>query len=244
MLKLKQPERVASGSRVIDEFLDGGYERDIITTIYGPAGSGKTNLALLALIAQLREGKTVVYIDTEGSLSVARVQQLCPEFEEYADNLKLLRPTTFEEQRAAFGKLEEAVAKHDVGLIIVDSIAMLYRLEIGKSQDIYNINRELGTQLGMLTEIARKKSIPVLLTNQVYADFDNKDAVKMVGGDLLKYSSKCLIELKRAAGGMRIAEMMKHRSLPEGREAGFRIVHEGIAGVDVSDNDEEPGELI
>ena len=50
--------------------------------------------------------------------------------------------------------------------------------------------------MAYLVEIARKKKIPVLITNQVYTDFDHRDEVKMVGGDLLRYGSKCLIELK------------------------------------------------
>jgi len=57
-------------------------------------------------------------------------------------------------------------------VIILDGAAMLYRLELAKSKDSYLVNRELGLQLSYLTEIARKKNIPVLVTNQVYADLD------------------------------------------------------------------------
>ena len=39
-------DKVPSGSPVIDMLLGGGYDADIITTIFGPAGSGKTNLCL------------------------------------------------------------------------------------------------------------------------------------------------------------------------------------------------------
>ena len=48
----------------------------------------------------------------------------------------------------------------------------------------------------MLTELSRKRGIPIVITNQVYSDFES-DEIKMVGGDLLKYSSKCLIELRQ-----------------------------------------------
>ena len=44
--------------------------------------------------------------------------------------------------------------------------------------------------------ITRKNKIPVIVTNQVYSSFDDKDKVNMVGGDILKYSSKTLVELK------------------------------------------------
>ncbi|MFW5747098.1 MAG: DNA repair and recombination protein RadB [Nanoarchaeota archaeon] len=239
--------RTSSGSEVVDSLLEGGFENDVITTIYGPAGSGKTNIVLNALTDQISKDKTVIYIDTEGSFSVERARQLCPKFKEYARNLLFLKPTTFEEQKFAFEKLEKAIAKkEDIAFIIIDSIAMLYRLEIGKNQDVYTINRELGVQLGRLTEIARKRLIPVLITNQVYADFDStqKDAVKMVGGDLLKYSSKCLIELKKASHGVRVAVLKKHRSIPEGKEAAFTIRSEGLVKTELTEEPAQDDELI
>ena len=49
--------RVSSGVKVLDNLLNGGYELDAITTIYGPAGSGKTNLALLAALEVAKQGK-------------------------------------------------------------------------------------------------------------------------------------------------------------------------------------------
>ena len=76
-------------------------------------------------------------------------------------------------------------------------------------------------------EIARRKKIPVLITNQVYADFDHRDEVKMVGGDLLKYGSKCLLELKRTEEYREII-LRKHRSLPEGKRVKFKIVGPGV----------------
>ena len=113
-------------------------------------------------------------------------------------------------------------------MIIVDSIAMLYRLEMGRTDDVYEINRDLGLQIGYLIEIARKKNIPVLITNQVYSSFDEREKVNMVGGDLLKYGSKCLIELQKLHSCKRRAVLRKHRSLPEKTEVLFEIVNEGI----------------
>ena len=48
----------------------------------------------------------------------------------------------------------------------------------------------------------------------------------MVGGDLLKYWSKCIIELKNQ-GGRRKLILKKHRSLPE-KELIFEITDLGI----------------
>ena len=155
---------------------------------------------------------------------MTRFKHICPEYEEVLERTIFLSPVTFDEQRRAFDKLRKIVTDK-VGLIILDSVAMLYRLELGKTKDVYNVNRELGLQLSYLTEIARKKKIPVLVTNQIYADID-KGGTRMVGGDILKYSSKCLIELSRE-DDVRKAILRKHRSLPE-KEITFKITDEGI----------------
>ncbi len=223
--------RISTGSDVLDEFLDGGYETDVVTTIYGPAGSGKTTLCLLTLIKVIASGRKVVFIDTEGGFSITRLQQLFPDFKSYVDNILFLKPTTFEEQKKAFERLKEVV-DGEIGLVIIDSASMLYRLELGRRDEITQTNRELGAQVAILCEIARKKNIPTLLTNQVYSSFDDRDRINIVGGDILRYSSKCLIELASLHGNIRVATLRKHRSIPNDRSVRFRIGNEGLMPAD------------
>ena len=221
-------EKVSSGTPVIDSLLSGGYENDIITTIYGPAGSGKTNLCLFCAKEVVKTGKKVIFIDTEGGFSVKRLQQIEPEYKKMLENMIFLRPTKFSEQKKAFARLKELAKTKKIGLIIIDTIAMLYRLELGKTEKVYEVNRELGKQIASLTEITRKLKIPVLITNQVYSNFDDRDAINMVGGDILKYGSKCLIELQITPDKKRRAVLIKHRSMPEGKNVIFEIAHTAI----------------
>lgn len=225
--------KIPTGSKILDLMLDGGYEKDIITTIYGPAGSGKTVLCLLCSINIARSGKKVVYVDTEGGFSLERLKQIAShisqDYRKILDNIIFLRPTSFAEQKKSFEKLKDII-NDKIGLIVVDTIAMLYRLELGKSEEVQEVNRELGRQIAYLTEIARKKSVPVLITNQVYADFDDKDKVNIVGGDILKYGSKCLIELQITPDNNRRLILKKHRSIPPEKELLFKIVEGGIIG--------------
>ena len=223
--------RIPTGSKVLDSMLDGGYEKDVITTIYGPAGSGKTVLCLLCSISMARTGKKIVYVDCEGGFSPERLRQITShisqDYRKILENIIFLRPTSFAEQNASFEKLKDIVNDR-IGLIVVDTIAMLYRLELGKNEDVQEVNRELGKQIAYLTEIARKKSIPVLITNQVYSDFDDRDKVNIVGGDILKYGSKCLLELQITPNGNRRVVLRKHRSIAEEKELVFKIVEGGI----------------
>jgi DNA repair protein RadB len=219
---------ISSGSGFIDRLLDGGYENDVITTIYGPPGAGKTNFCLLAM-ANLKDRK-ILYVDTEGSFSLARFKQICPDYEEILSRTVFLTPTTYNEQKECFEFMRKTVDEK-FGLIIIDSIASLYRLELGMTSDIQSVNRELSLHMAILTEIARKKKIPVILTNQVYADFDERDKIKTVGGDVIKYWSRALLELQKLKGDLRKIIIIKHRSIKEGNFSTFRIVHEGLEEV-------------
>jgi len=221
--------RTSTGNTDFDAFLEGGYEKGIITAAYGPASAGKTLLCLMAAINIAKEGK-VIFIDTEG-ISVERLKQLCPD-EKIFENIIFLHPTTFEEQKKVFTNLPKML--HKTEMIIVDTISMLYRIAYASTNDYYEINRELSKQIGLLTEIARKQNIPILITSQVYADFEQKDKINIVGGDILKYGAKCLIELQPYRGNYRRAILRKHRSIGE-REIIFKIVEEGIEKIEQVD---------
>lgn len=220
--------KISSGTEVFDDFLEGGYEKDVLTTIYGPSSSGKTTLCLLASIVQAQEKKKVIFVDTEGGFSIERMKQLAGnELEQILEYIVLLKPTSFQEQNSALEKLKNIV-NEKIGLIIIDTLTIFYRLELAKNADIKQTNNKLIWQLSYLTEIARKKSIPIIITNQVYSDFHKKDDVKMVGGDILKYSSKCLIKLGNLSENKRKATLISHRSIAEGKELVFAIINEGI----------------
>ena len=226
--------KISAGSYDLNKWLYGGYETDIITTIYGPAGSGKTNLCILTSVSQARKNKKVIFIDTEGGFSVERIKQIVSsdDKQEVLKNIVLLKPVSFNEQKKAFSSLlKELKSRGNIGLIVIDGMTMLYRLELAeaiKENDeagIKNINRELAKQMRVLSEIARRRNIPILATNQTYSDFETKQ-VHMVGGDIMKYWSKCIIELKNERG-RRKAILRKHRSLPE-KEISFIITNSGV----------------
>lgn len=240
---MKNELKISAGSFDLNKFLFGGYETDIITTIYGPGGSGKSNFCILVATSQARKGNRVIFIDTEGGFSVDRFKQIHggekEDTEKSLQNIFLLKPTSFEEQEKSFEQMLKYVNKENVSLIIVDSIAMLYRLELGEAintsdnDKISRVNRKLGNQLRTLNEISRKQNIPIVVTNQVYSNFtpnlEDKNfekRVSMVGGDLLKYWSKCLIELQNNYGKRRLV-LKKHRSLPN-KDMNFEIVDAGI----------------
>ncbi len=147
------------------------------------------------------------------------------DYEKRIENLIISKPNSFFEQSEIFNNLEEISNKNDVRLIIVDSISMLYRLEKGE-REAYDVNKELARQLSILRKISHDKKIPILLTNQVYADFENSSNIKMVGGDLMKYTSKCIIQLRTDITGRKL-KLVKHRSIPP-KKVNFEITSKNI----------------
>jgi DNA repair protein RadB len=222
--------KLSTGTAVMDWLLEGGYDKDSITTIYGPAGSGKTNLALL-FIANSMTDKAVIYVDTEGSFSLARFKQICPDYKKALDRIIFLKPVSLEDQKDLLLKLKKMM-NNKIGAVIIDTIATLYRVELSQTRNIFDANRNLRIQLGELGDITTKYHIPILITNQVYADLKGPERgkIKAIGGDIIKYASKTLIELQNLPDGTKKAILRKHRSLPE-KEVIFRIKEDGLEEV-------------
>ena len=240
---MERSGKISTGSYDLNKWLYGGYEKDVITMIAGPPGSGKTNMSILVACSQAKKGNKVIFVDTEGGFSVDRVKQIVGEgYEEILKNILLLEPTNFNEQVKNFYTLLNKVKKEHVGLIVVDGMATLYRLELGEAAKsekdsekmVRELNSEVAHQMRMLSEISRKQKIPIVITNQVYQGFLSEEEIKkgvkkevhFVGGDLLRYWSKCIIEL-RNENGKKKAILIKHRSLPE-KEINFEIREKGI----------------
>lgn len=226
---LTENNTTPTGSTIFDSFLGGGFEKGHITAIYGPGGSGKTTTCMLAMTRMAGSGKKIIYIDTESGFSVERMQQITRHAEKALQRTIFFRPLSFTEQDKIFSHVK-ALAMANVGLIIVDTISAHYRIEVSRTEDNYRyINTLLARQVSMLAGIARTCNIPVLITSQVYADFNEKDKVKLVGGDILRDRSSCIIELQSLKNNNRCAVLRKHRSIPE-RVVEFSITEKGFKG--------------
>ncbi|MFB6144459.1 MAG: DNA repair and recombination protein RadB [Candidatus Nanohaloarchaea archaeon] len=223
-------ERLSTGSEPLDELLSGGIERGIITNVFGESGSGKTNLCVQVAAELAEGGEKVVYIDTEKGFSPERFAQVADE--ESLDNVILAEPFSFEQQEERIESLEEVMEDEEPqpSAVIVDSMVSLYRLK-AKGDQVQEFNQRLSQQLSELSRIARKYDIPVMVTNQVYTSFD-EDGIELVGRDVPRYWSKCLLKLSSLDNGVRKAEIEKHRSIPEGKAVKFKIANRGLVEAD------------
>ncbi|MDY0246129.1 DNA repair and recombination protein RadB [Methanosarcina mazei] len=217
---------LSSGCKPLDELLGGGFERGIVTQVFGAAGTGKTNICIQLAVECVKQGQKVIFIDTEG-LSPVRFKQIAGEnAKEIARSIIIYEPLSFEEQYSSVREVER-IAGENVGLVVLDSATSYYRYELEDDETGIKSRRELANQIGFLHALARKHGFAALITNQVYSDVVG-GGVRPLGGSSLEHISKTIIRLEKTGEGTRRAVLYKHRSRPEGSSAEFTITAEGI----------------
>ena len=220
--------KISSGSRVLDNLLDGGYSAGMLNTIYGPAASGKTTCCLLAAIACYKNNKKTVFVDTENGFSVERLRQLTQDFRNVLDNLILIKVDSFKDQIKKFEFLDKLFPNPKIGLIVVDTIGAQYRA--ARNKDVKTINQGLLEQIEVLRRIYKENNTIILITDQVYAKLEdkNKDSVNLVGGEIIRNRSKNLIQLQVLDKNRRKAILEKSPDIKQIKEVVFEIREKGF----------------
>lgn len=225
---IQKSEKIPAGCDPLDEMLGGGFECGIVSQLYGASGTGKTNICIQLAVECVKSGKKVIFIDTEG-FSSERFKQIAGEdAKKIAGDIIIYEPTNFEQQYSAITDIEKLM-NEKIGLIILDSAALFYRL--GLTQDDSNeenmtIRRELVNQIGILHGIARKHGAAVVITNQVFKDVKTGELCP-VGGNAFEHLSKTIILFEKTGTSKRRATLRKHRSRSEGSYCDFTLTDRG-----------------
>jgi DNA repair protein RadB len=219
-------DRIPFGCQGIDSMLEGGVESGCVTLFYGEAGTGKSTLCMLLAASVARLGRKVIYIDTEG-ISMERLLQVAgPEFEAVAKNILFTAVHSFDDQERMVDKaVKLAEGNIDIGMIVVDSISIYYRLT--SREEERSERKSLANQSTKLTRVAREKNIPVLVTSQVYTDIET-GTFEALGGHALHHNAKIILRIDKVGQGRRRLVLMKHRNIPEGLTVDFKLTNEGI----------------
>ncbi|QIX01500.1 hypothetical protein AMS68_007017 [Peltaster fructicola] len=178
----------------LDAALNGGIHTGFLTEVAGESAAGKTQfLMTLLLSVQLRrpsgEQKHALYISTEAQLPTQRLAQILDTHPKLKSLDSADRPSLSRVHSTHIHDLEAQehilryqvpviVRRHDIGLLIVDSIAANYRAEFdkGKSQKSSESFAKRSLQISKLgvhlRELARSCNIAIVVANQVADRFD------------------------------------------------------------------------
>jgi len=153
-----------TGFTSLDAALGGGLPRGRIAEFFGPAGCGKTTLALQIIAYLQRSGLNAAFLDAEQTFDAAWAARLGVDIE----RLPLAQPRTAEQTLDIARTLASSGA---VDLVIVDSAAALApRLEVesGLMESIPRLQtRVLSNELRKLSSAIRRSETSVLFLNQM-----------------------------------------------------------------------------
>ncbi len=224
------PKNVPTGCISLDKLLGGGFPAGAVSLIYGEAETGKTSLTVQCAVNCARRGIKSLFLDTDGTFSYERLSQIAEyDYKKISPLMIIMRPTTFQEQSDAIDHLEKVIT-NKFGLIVVDTVTSLYRVEFDDTEEMYVTNRELNRQLAVLTELAKTRGVAVLVVSQVRGVLSG-DSIEMrpVATRVLNYWSEIVLDMKQT-GQTRVIKVLrkKHPSIKGTGNVYVKIESSGI----------------
>ncbi len=168
---------ISTGLQKLDEFLSGGIPQSVITDIYGANGTGKTQLLLQICINVIKNGGTVLYLDTTGGFRPERILEM-QKFQNLEvnvlDKITVSRITNTSEQINSINNLKQV----NFSLIVIDNITDLFSYEYKTGESIFKKNSLFMKHMHDLSLIAINNNIPIVITNMI-RNIDDKDVENM-----------------------------------------------------------------
>ncbi|UNI20197.1 DNA repair protein rhp57 [Purpureocillium takamizusanense] len=179
----------------LDAALGGGVPLGCITEFAGESGAGKTQFLLsLCLAVQLPPprglAKQALYISTESGLATRRLAQMLASNPAFLarndadarppslDNiLSTVTPDLESQDHILEYQVPVLLSRHDIGLVVVDSVAANYRAEFerqgSRGSNMAARSAELIRLGALLRDLARRHNLAVVVANQVADRFSS-----------------------------------------------------------------------
>ena len=231
--------RIKTGSTGLDDLLGGGVETMAITEMYGRFSSGKSQLGFqLAVNVQKAPdqgglGGGVLFVDTEATFRPERIVQLAEsqgmDPQAVLKNIQVARAENSDHQIILVERAEEIIEKHNIKLVIVDSLTSHFRADYLGRGALSERQQKLNKHVHDLQRMAEKYNLAVYVTNQV---MDNPgilfgDPTTPIGGHVLAHMSTYRLYVRKSKEDKRIARLVDSPNMPEG-EAVFRVTPKGL----------------
>jgi len=210
----------------------GGYPRGRLIEIYGLESSGKTTIALYALLEAQMENLPCAYVDMEHALDVYYAQKIGIDIEKWM----FVQPD-YGEQALDF--VADAI-KNGIKFIVVDSVASLIpKAQIERSVEdnfIGLLARNMSQAIPKLEVLAAKNNATVIFINQIREKigvvYGNPETTP--GGHALKFYSSIRLETRKGAeikndgivtGQISLIRIKKNKLCAKGPETQITVIH-------------------
>ncbi len=197
-----------------------------IISVWGDFGVGKTTFALQTAINMSIQGNKVIYIYSKPSFPSVRIGNILKDNQKKVlDNIVFIRTTDFTDLYNIIFNLEFLILDNlkekanSFGLIIIDSITDLYRLELTREKKEKNVslNFQLNQILANLSYIFETYGIEVLVVNELTRKSHNDQTEEVQsGGNVMDFWVSYSIKIERTERlNLRNLTIRKHRENKE-----------------------------
>jgi RecA/RadA recombinase len=212
-----------SGSKELDGLLEGGYREGRVYEVYGKSGSGKTQLAMQAVLLAARSGEKALFVDTEGSFRPERLEGIAKkrgwDTSGILERIEYVRSNTPAEQMELVQSMSRRRTTSECRLVAIDTFTRAFSLEMPGRSSMSERQAALDVHLSQVARDAFINARAYLLTNRV-----TFGAVKDVGigGKTVEQLVHASVRLERE--GPEIVAT----ATPPGRTAVLRLGEGGV----------------
>lgn len=232
--KSRQIFMLPTGTKNLDELLNGGFKSKRVYLIFGANSTGKTQLCHQLCIEAFKEFSSSIYLDTENTFRPERIKELGKNQKLESDKLlksilvsRIMSNSMF---LLNLQKLEELLKNQRFQVIIIDSINKYFRLErANKNTSHFKAKFIFLEILKNLNRLTNKYNTILVVTAQISPNFINKSILSEipVGIQYLNHFFSEFIYLYQEENLTRIAHLVNSFYLPE-KKVKYKISSQGI----------------
>jgi len=211
---------ISTGMSKLDNLLGGGIAAGTITDIFGPSGTGKTQIAMQICVNSIKNGK-IIYQDTTGSFRPERILQLIKSKymdDKLLDNIMVARVTNVAEQIEYVNN----ISKVSPVLLVIENITDLFTFEYSRESNSLEKHIKFMEYMHMLGLLSIRKKISIVITNTVRQDDESER--ESLDKSISMYTHK---KIKLTKSGQKLlAEVLP--SFGEKKVLSYKITSEGV----------------
>jgi len=231
---LKQINLPCSGSKDLNEIMNGGFHSGKNYLIFGANSTGKTQLCHQLCVEAYKKFSNSIYIDTENTFRPERINELAET--QKLNSAKVLKSILVSKimSNSMFllnlKNIKNLVKSKNFKVILIDSINNYYRLEQADSNISYlKAKTTFMKILEYFNHITDKYKLITIATAQITPNFVNNSIISHipVGIQFLSHFFSEFLYLSFKEESIGCVHLVNSFSLPE-KKALYKITSEGI----------------